>query len=146
MKAYVVAAIVAAMPLAAWSQSTSEGTSDSATVTISKSDRQLTQQDYRMLPREFAEFKGTYQLSDGNTLFLFSRMAGSHMYAKVQDQPEHEIMATAANSFVALDRQLRMRIDLQADGQASGELLMRVNPASASIAPGAEQYIALALR
>src|SRR5882762_3456683 len=140
MKRLVLISILSALPMAVAAQTAT----DANTVTISKGDVQ--NQSYKMLPREFAEFKGLYSLSDGGTLFLFSRQ-GTKMYANVKDQPAHEIIATGPNTFVALDRQLKMTIDRRADGEVSGELLMLNAPRP--VANGelpADQYTAVAFR
>lgn len=77
------------------------------------------------MPREeFQKFAGAYDLSNGDTLQL--RRAGSIMYARIGNQPEHRIVATGRNAFVALDRQLKVRIDHHDDGSVGGELVMVV--------------------
>lgn len=140
MKRLVLISILSALPLAVAAQTAI----DANTVTISKGDAQ--NQSYKMLPGEFAEFKGLYSLSDGRTLFLFSRQ-GAKMYANVQDQPAHEIIATGPNTFVALDRQLKMTIDRHVNGDVSGELLMlnAPRPVARGESPG-DQYTAVAFR
>lgn len=78
----------------------------------------------RMDSDEFYVYKGAYDLSNGKVLTLSQR--GSQMYAEVEDEGMHRIVATAANAFVALDRQLQMKIDIHDDGSVDGELLMVV--------------------
>ncbi len=81
-------------------------------------------QPRHMLREDFQQFAGAYDLSNGDTLQL--RRAGSIMYARIGNQPEHRIVATGRNAFVALDRQLKVRIDHHADGRVGGELVMVV--------------------
>ena len=81
-------------------------------------------QPRHMLREDFQQFAGAYDLSNGDTLQL--RRAGSIMYARIGNQPEHRIVATGRNAFVALDRQLKVRIDHHADGSVGGELVMVV--------------------
>ncbi|MGK5030105.1 hypothetical protein [Janthinobacterium sp. MDT1-19] len=81
-------------------------------------------QPRHMLREEFQQFAGAYDLSNGDTLQL--RRAGTIMYARIGNQPEHRIVATGRNSFVALDRQLKVRIDHHDDGSVGGELVMVV--------------------
>lgn len=96
--------------------------SDVDTVTISPNFQiTLPEKTFRMWPEQFHEFKGGYQLSNGMTLVLFN--IGHGMYAKLGGQESHRIVATAANTFVALDKQLKMTIDLKENGEASGEVL-----------------------
>lgn len=85
----------------------------------------LPSQAYGMRSDEFYKFKGAYSLSNGMTLSLFER--GRTMYAQIDGQDRHQIIATAANAFVAKDQQLKMRIDLKENGDASGELFYRVS-------------------
>ena len=77
-----------------------------------------------MLREDFQKFAGAYDLSNGDTLQL--RRAGGIMYARIGNQPEHRIVATSRNAFVALDRQLKVRIDHHDDGSVGGELVMVV--------------------
>ena len=81
-------------------------------------------QPHYMLREDFLNFAGAYDLSNGDTLQL--RRSGSIMYARIGNQPEHRIVATSRNAFVALDRQLKVRIDHHDDGSVGGELVMVV--------------------
>jgi hypothetical protein len=101
-------------------------TNDVDTVTISKPQPriEIPARTYRMTPYEFDQFRGVYELSNGQTLSLFQR--GNAQYAQVSDQESHKIVATADNAFVALDKQLQMRIDIKDNGDVTGELLMVV--------------------
>lgn len=111
---------------------------------------ELPAQKHFMNAETFAPFRGGYELSNGQTLYL--RNAGSMgamMYARIDDQEEHRIIATGNDSFVALDRQLAMRIDLRDDGSVGGEVLMRVPAeklASGEIVPAHVQSMGLASR
>ncbi|QKY03496.1 hypothetical protein G3257_15395 [Janthinobacterium lividum] len=103
-----------------------------------------------MSAERFAPFRGGYELSNGQVLYL--RNAGSigaMMYARIDDQEEHRIIATGSDSFVALDQQLAMRIDLRDDGSVGGEVLMRVPAeklASGEIVPAHVKSMSLASR
>lgn len=81
-------------------------------------------QPRHMLREDFQQFAGAYDLSNGDTLQL--RRSGTVMYARIGNQDEHRIVATARNAFVALDRQLKVRIDHHDDGSVGGELVMVV--------------------
>lgn len=103
-----------------------------------------------MSAESFAPFRGGYELSNGQVLYL--RNAGSigaMTYARIDDQEEHRIIATGSDSFVALDQQLAMRIDLRDDGSVGGEVLMRVPAeklASGEIVPAHVKSMGLASR
>jgi len=79
---------------------------------------------HHMFLEDFQQFAGAYDLSNGDILQL--RRFGMTMYARIGDQEEHRIVATDYNSFVALDRQLKVRIDHHDDGSVGGELVMVV--------------------
>jgi hypothetical protein len=80
----------------------------------------------QMSESEFTKFKRTYELSNGNTLALFSR--SDLKYAKIGDGNWHRIVATGPNSFISKDRQLQMEINVQNDETVSGYLLMPAAP------------------
>lgn len=77
-----------------------------------------------MMRQDLKKFAGSYELSNGDTLEL--RLAGALMYARIGKREEHRIIATDRNAFVALDRQLKVRIDHHDDGSVDGELVMAV--------------------
>jgi hypothetical protein len=122
MKKFVLASVLGALSLAALAQTTPGGD----TVTIQARGPKISVPDkIRSMPLdEFNRFTGSYELANGNSLALFSR--GLKKYAKVHGEAWHEIVATSANSFVALDKQLEMTIDRQENGEVKGELLMVV--------------------
>ncbi|MCM2565015.1 hypothetical protein [Janthinobacterium kumbetense] len=103
-----------------------------------------------MSAERFAPFRGGYELSNGQVLYLRNAgTIGAMMYARIDDQEEHRIIATGSDSFVALDQQLAMRIDLRDDGSVGGEVLMRVPAeklASGEIVPARVQSMSLASR
>ncbi len=75
---------------------------------------------YRMWTDDFHPYKGAYALSNGKALYLSN--VGRRMYAQVEGQRKHEIVATAPDVFVALDQRLDMHIALDGNGNATGEL------------------------
>ena len=83
---------------------------------------------YHMMPGDFDQYKGGYELPNGDTLMLYQR--GKRMYVSVGDS-EHEVVATARNVFVARDRGLKVTLERSNFGDYSGELLMVVPGASA---------------
>ncbi|NYE62380.1 hypothetical protein FHW58_003595 [Duganella sp. 1224] len=84
----------------------------------------LPQQVYRMNSAELREFRGSYTLSDGRILRL--RGNDHAMYGEVGNEGAHRLVAANRNTFVALDRKLKVRIDLDDNGEAGGEVLMAV--------------------
>ena len=82
----------------------------------------LPSQAYPILPRDLETYTGAYLLSNGERMTI--RQAGRRIYAAIGSLPTKELVASAPNAFVALDRQVRMRFDDQANGDTTGELLM----------------------
>ena len=149
MKTWILAGTLGVCALLANAQSLP----DSQTVTIPGGRLhtiELPAHRHFMNAEDFSPFRGGYELSNGQVLHL--RNAGSIgaiMYARIDNQDEHHIIASGRNSFVALDRQLAMRIDLRDDGSVGGEVLMRVPAeklASGAIVPAHVQSMSLALR
>ncbi len=89
--------------------------------------------NYRMWQEDFKPFKGAYDLSNGMTLYVSG--SGKRMFAQVDDQTMHEIVATGPDRFAALDQKLSMRIDLRDSDNVRGELSF-VNEAAGPIAVG----------
>lgn len=94
---------------------------------------------------DFEPYVAAYDLSNGGSVTL--TRVGNRMYAQIDQQDRHEIVGTASNAFVALDRQLKLRIDLDQDGFVGGELLMVVPQAQvAGAAPAEPRYQLVAFR
>lgn len=143
MKKFILCSILSALTLPAMAQSSKEV----ETVTISNPSLKIEvpSQTYRMSSDDFYPFRGQYELSNGQTLALFERVDGR--YAQVSGQSSHRIVATAENAFVAIDRQLKMRIDLKDNGEVGGELYMLVpSKKQANGEVSQEQVVLLAFR
>ncbi|RZT04373.1 hypothetical protein SAMN05216319_3845 [Duganella sp. CF402] len=95
-------------------------------------------------PRESREFRGTYELSNGQLLTLTA--VGNIMYGEVGEQGRHRMVATRHNTFVALDRKLQVRIDRGQDGETSGEVLVAVPMRIAETGEIGEHIVRLAAR
>lgn len=94
---------------------------------------------------DFEPFIAAYDLSNGSSVTL--TRTGNRMYAEIDKLGKHEIVGAASNTFVALDRQLKLRLDLDGDGGAQGELLMVVPQAAvAGQTPAEPHYLLVALR
>ena len=98
----------------------------------------------RRLPRhavDFGAYQGAYDLSNGSLLQLSSQ--GRRMYAQLDSGERTEIVGTGKDSFVALDRSLKMRFEPRRNGDMGGELLIARQPA---IAGQPVQYLLVSLR
>ncbi|MFZ6645231.1 hypothetical protein ACO0LO_05920 [Undibacterium sp. TJN25] len=143
MKKFAFALILNALSIAAIAQTAP----DTETVTIAGIEKpiSLPSNYHKMWPNEYREYQGAYMLSNGKTFSVFSK--GTKMYAKMEDQERHEIVAIAPNAFVSLDEKLKMRVDLHDDGNVSGELLMLVPRANiAGSGVSSEELVTIAFR
>ena len=120
---FILAALILSLLFAT---SVSAQETNSPTVTITAPKYTIEQPDHyrKMWPEDFRDYIRDYSLSNGKTLRIFN--SGSRMYAEVDNLGRHAIVATAENTFVAPDRQLKMTINLVGDDDANGELLMVV--------------------
>jgi len=105
MKKLIIMSILGTLSLAAMGQDTSAPN----TVTIRGSTIQAPDKIYRMDRDEINKFLGWYELSDGKSLSLSSERNG--LYAKVEGQPRHEVVAVAPDTFVATDRKMKIVLD-----------------------------------
>ncbi len=149
MKTWILAGTLGVCALLANAQSLP----DSQTVVVPGGRLQtieLPAHKHFMTAERFAPFRGGYELSNGQVLHLRNiGSVGALMYARIDDQEEHRIVASGSHSFVALDRQLAIRIDLRNDGSVGGEVLMQMPAAklaSGDIVPAHVQSMGLASR
>ncbi|MYM24753.1 hypothetical protein GTP46_19130 [Duganella sp. FT135W] len=95
-------------------------------------------------PVELREYRGSYELSNGQILKLTG--VGLIIYGEVGDMGQHRMVATRKNTFVALDRKLQVRINRAEDGEPGGEVLMAVPYQVAGSGEIAERVVRLAAR
>lgn len=127
MKRLVAAGSLLAFALTAYAQSTGDQT---VLVPAAKAF----QRTY-MSPDEFSQYKGAYDLSNGKTLWLIRKQ--TRMYARVDDQSEHEITRAGRGKFAALDGKMSMELVFAPDDSVSGSLsyVDESAPAIAGVAP-----------
>ncbi|QYF95585.1 hypothetical protein KY495_10780 [Massilia sp. PAMC28688] len=85
---------------------------------------------YRLFAEEFGQYKGGYDLSNGQSMVM--AQTGRRMYAKVGEGQFHELVAASPGVFVARDRTLKITLQHDKFGAVTGELLMV--PPNASMA------------
>jgi len=93
---------------------------------------------------DFEKFRGGYELSNGQTLFLLHD--GFAMYAELGHLGRHRIVASGPSAFVALDRKLQVKIALLPNGQVGGEVLIAMPARVAAAGQPQENVIRLALQ
>jgi hypothetical protein len=118
MKKFALLAFLGAMALTSFAQNAPK---DQA-VTISGAKPDTTKQILPMSPGEFSQFTGSYELSNGDSLALFSR--GLKKYAALHGEAWHEIVATSDNTFVAKDQQLKIEIYREDNDLVHGDLYL----------------------
>lgn len=116
----------------------------SVPVTANQLRVELPDSYYKMWPEDYRDLVGNYALSNGQTLSIVGR--GMNMYAYVDRDRPHKIVATTRGTYVALDRQLKVELDLKGDGGPRGWLTMVVpaqNLADGRIVPEQLLYVAM---
>jgi hypothetical protein len=111
MKRLVATGCLFALALSAYAQSTEQKVLIPASKEV--------QRTY-MSPDEFSKYKGAYDLSNGKTLYLIRK--ATRMYARVDEQSEHEITRAGNGKFQALDGKMWMELVWGIDNSVSGSL------------------------
>jgi hypothetical protein len=93
---------------------------DDPMVTISGAKSEMQEQSRAMSADEFSRFAGSYELSNGSSIALFTR--GQKKYAALHGEAWHELAATSSNTFVAKDHQLKIDIWRDDNGVVSGDV------------------------
>lgn len=137
MKRLLLATCLGTLALAATAQTEPEDTS----VRIPGYQIQLPAQPYRLMPGDFDDFKGAYEMSTGDTMVL--RQFGRKMFAEVGDGARTELVAAARNEFVSVDQKLKMTLNKHDDGLVRGELLMATPQQALGGAGGAGVLVTL---
>ena len=117
---------------------------ESVTIPAPRLKIELPAKQHHMTLAELNEFRGSYELSNGQILRL--RGVGTVLYGEIDDQGEHRMIAASRNTFVALDRKLQVRIDREQYGEPGGEVLMAVPAWVAETGEIGEQVVRLATR
>lgn len=126
MKALMLFSILGALSLSAAAQTAQDPADPQQQVVPVKGNEyriDLPSNHHKMWPSDYYNYINHYSLSNGMTLSISKH--GDSMYASVDDTP-HKIAAIAPNTFVALDKQLKMHINLLDNGDVSGDVLMVV--------------------
>ena len=126
MKQLLLVALLGGLSLAATGQ-----TAPVSEVRIHSYRIALPDRAHTMSVGDFDIYKGSYELSNGDVLVLYQR--GRHLYGYVGNGEDKELVAAAANVFVALDRKLQVTLERDNFGGFSGEILMEA-PATAALA------------
>lgn len=145
MKTIYVAVVVGGLALSSALQAQQSEDTMRVPVPANQARIELPDSYSKMWPEDYRDLVANYTLSNGQTLSIVSR--GMSMYAYVDQGPQHKIVATTRNNYVALDRQLKMELTLNGENGAHGWLTMVVparNMADGRFVP--ERVVHLAMR
>lgn len=117
MKRLLLVALLGTLSLTAPAQTTQDNA-----VTIRGYQIELPAVPHRMFIGDFDTYKGAYDLANGDVLSL--RQFGRRIYAELGNGERRQLVAAAPNVFVALDRQLKVTLHRDSDGDFSGEVIM----------------------
>jgi len=126
MKRIVAAGSLFALALTAYAQSTAE---QKVLIPAAKE----VQRTY-VSADEFAKYKGAYELSNGKTLYLVRKH--TRLFARVDEQSEHEIYRAGTGKFQAPDGMMAVDLVFADDDSVSGHLTyVDESPRTAGLAP-----------
>jgi hypothetical protein len=117
---------------------------ESVTVQAPRLTIDLPDRPYNIAASELREFRGSYELANGQILRLSG--VGKAMYGEIDELGEHRLVPSNHNTFVALDRKLQVRIDREQYGEPGGEVLMVVPSRNLATGEIVEQVVRLAAR
>ena len=110
-------------------------------VVISGKKADVADQSYKMHMEDFLFYKGAYDLSNGKSIAVYNQ--GLRMFAQLDGQDRQEIFATSRDTFASANQQMKMRIELLANGNVRGEVQYRdTNPGTASAGNGEQLVLA----
>ena len=124
MKKIILAMMLGAASLAAVAQTTQAD--ESVPVPGRAFKIELPAMPLHMDRDQTGAFRGSYSLSNGQVLHMRQYGSGPALYAEIDDQGPRKLIAASPSTFVAQDRSLKISLDLQPNGDASGEILMKV--------------------
>ena len=138
MKRILLFALLAAIASTAQGQGqTGTGATDTEVRISAPLSIELPARPHRLHPGDFDPYRAEYTLSNGAEMRLTQR--GRRIYASLDRGPEKELVAAAANIFVAKDRSLKMTLQPEErSDQITGEVLIRVPQSLADAAAGRE--------
>lgn len=122
MKKFLLAAMLGAISLTAAAQTASQD--ERVNVPGSALKIELPAVRLHLSREETSLYRGGYTLSNGQILHLRSYGQSSALYGEIDGQGQHKLVAASPNTFVALDRALKVTINLNSDDEASGEVLI----------------------
>lgn len=122
MKNFFFAAMLGAMSLTATAQTASKD--ETVNVPGSALKIELPAKPLHLMREDTDQYRGGYMLSNGQMLYLRTYGQHSALYGEISGQGMRKMVAASPNTFVAVDRSLKVTINLTSDDVASGEVLI----------------------
>jgi hypothetical protein len=135
MKRLLLCAIVGSLSLVATAQSEQD-----QAVVIRGYQIDLPVKAYQLYSGDMNLYSGSYDMSNGQPLSL--RHVGNRLYATVGNQAPKLLVASAHNVLVSTDRQMRLTLNRQSNGEFEGQVWL-VGARTASTGNAGMQYAQL---
>lgn len=139
MKRLMLVALLGTLSLGAPAQTTPDNA-----VTIRAYQIELPAVPYRMMMGDFDTYKGAYDLANGDVLAM--RQFGHRIYAELGDGERRELVAAGPNVFVARDRQLKVTLIRDRNGDFGGEVIMPMPSRDVAQAPVFQRIVMVSQR
>jgi|GEM_PF-6091480 len=136
MKRLLLCALIGSMSLVATAQSEQD-----QSVTIRGYQIELPTRAYQVSGSDLGAYQGSYDLSTGQAMSL--RQVGGRLIATIGNRDPKLLVAAAHNVFVSTDRQMRLTLNRQSDGEFGGQLWLVGEARTASTGHGGAQYAQL---
>ena len=132
MKATILTALLCALPCVVAAQSVEQG--DSTVRVPAPLSIDLPARALSSALTNWDVYKGAYDLSDGRTISLTQR--GRTMYAEIDGRDKVQVIAADMNTFVAMDRSMKLNLNRNIEGEVRGDVLLS-SPAAMAGLPAA---------
>ncbi|HEY1151523.1 MAG TPA: hypothetical protein VGF27_23295 [Pseudoduganella sp.] len=132
MKATILTALLCALPVVVAAQAVEQG--DSTVRVPAPLSIDLPAKALSTALTNWEGYKGAYDLSDGRIISLTQR--GRTMYAEIDGREKVQVIAADMNTFVAMDRSLKLNLNRNFEGEVRGDVLL-ASPAATAGLPAA---------
>lgn len=136
MKRLLLCALVGSLSLVATAQSEQD-----QAVVIRGYQIDLPTKAYHLYAGDMSAYAGSYDLATGQPMSL--RHVGNRLYATIGNQEPKLLVAAAHNVLVSTDRQMRLTLNRQDDGEFAGQLWLVGDARTASASKTGQQYAQL---
>jgi len=136
MKRLLLCAFIGSLSLVATAQSEQD-----QSVTIRGYQIDLPVKAYHLYAGDMNLYQGSYDLATGQSMSL--RHVGNRLYATIGNQEPKLLVAASHNVLVSTDRQMRLTLNRQDNGEFNGQVWLVGNARTASARGKGAQYAQL---